>query len=158
MKSLRFALLALFAPLLFHSPFSSAQTYTPKQQAVADTDHAWETVFAAKDIDKAVSFVDPDGSMFPPNSAIATGHDQIRALIGGIFSLPELKFAWHATSVDVARSGELAFTSGVYEMSFKGPDGKTVNDKGKYVTVWHTGKDGQWLAIRDIFNSDLPGA
>jgi len=41
-----------------------------------------------------------------------------------------------------------------YQDSFKGPEGKTVVENGKYVTVWRKGTDGKWKAIHDIWNSD----
>jgi len=38
--------------------------------------------------------------------------------------------------------------------SFKGPDGKTVDGKGKYVCVWRNQGDGSWKAVHDMWNSD----
>jgi ketosteroid isomerase-like protein len=54
----------------------------------------------------------------------------------------------------VAKSGDLGFTTGTYEDSFKGTDGKMVSEKGKYVCMWKKQKDGTWKAIHDIWNSD----
>jgi ketosteroid isomerase-like protein len=54
----------------------------------------------------------------------------------------------------VSTSGDLGFTAGTYEDSFKGPDGKLVNEKGKYVCTWRKEKDGTWKAIHDIWNTD----
>ena len=36
------------------------------------------------------------------------------------------------------------------------PQGKPVNDRGKYVVVWKKQSDGNWKAVADIINSDLP--
>jgi ketosteroid isomerase-like protein len=41
-------------------------------------------------------------------------------------------------------------------MTFNDPTGKTVSDKGKYVTVWKKQKDGSWKVLLDVFNTDLP--
>jgi uncharacterized protein (TIGR02246 family) len=133
-----------------------AQTYSPAQKAVAAADHDWEVAFAAGDLEKSVNAVSAQGSMYPPNAPIATGHTAIRESIKEFFALPSLKFSWNATSVEVAKSGDLAFTSGEYQMSFDAGHGKTETDKGKYVTVWSLEKDGVWRVVRDIFNSDLP--
>jgi ketosteroid isomerase-like protein len=54
----------------------------------------------------------------------------------------------------MAKSGDLGYTAGTYEDSFKGPDGKQVNEKGKYVAAWKKQKDGTWKAIHDIWNAD----
>jgi ketosteroid isomerase-like protein len=55
-----------------------------------------------------------------------------------------------------AHSGDLGYTIGAYEMTFNDPTGKTVSDKGKYVTVWKKQKDGSWKVLLDVFNTDLP--
>jgi ketosteroid isomerase-like protein len=135
---------------------ASAQSHSPAQRAVAAADRDWEVVFAAKDLDKSVKAVSAEGSMLAPNTPIATGHAAVRELIKNILALPALNFSWHATSVEVAKSGDLAFTSGEYQLSFDAGNGKIESDKGKYVTVWGLEKDGVWRAVRDIFNSDLP--
>ena len=133
-----------------------AQSYSPAQKAVAAADRDWEVVFSARDLDKSVNAVSAEGSMLAPNAPIATGHAAVRELIKGILALPALNFSWHAMSVEVAKSGDLAFTSGEYQLSFDAGNGKIESDKGKYVTVWSLEKDGVWRVVRDIFNSDLP--
>jgi ketosteroid isomerase-like protein len=60
--------------------------------------------------------------------------------------------------VEVARSGDLAYTRGAYQLSFKSPQGTQVTDQGKYLTVYRRQPDGSWKAVEDIFNSDLPAA
>jgi ketosteroid isomerase-like protein len=60
------------------------------------------------------------------------------------------------TSVFVAKSGDVAYTYGTYDLSMTGPDGRPVTDKGKYVTVYKKQADGSWKAAVDTFNSDLP--
>jgi len=39
-------------------------------------------------------------------------------------------------------------------MSFKDPSGKTIEDHGKYVTIWKK-QSGKWKVAYDIFNTDL---
>jgi ketosteroid isomerase-like protein len=56
----------------------------------------------------------------------------------------------------VAKSGELGYTSGTYQMTFNDPSGKPISDTGKYVTVWKKQSDGGWKVLLDSFNSDLP--
>ena len=64
--------------------------------------------------------------------------------------------AWHATKADVARSGDLAYMIGTYELSLNDASGKPVHDRGKYAEVWKKQTDGQWKVVADMFNSDLP--
>lgn len=90
------------------------------------------------------------------NASIAEGKEAISKLIAGFFALPDLKISWHVDRADVARSGNLGYTSGAYEMTFKDATGKPLSDRGKYVTVWKKKKEGTWKVLLDIFNSDLP--
>lgn len=126
------------------------------QDAVLAADAAWLKVYAAKDLEKSVAFCDDEGSMLAPNSPIATGKDALTKLIGSAFAIPDYKLAWHPNKVGVARSGELGYTSGTYDLSFTDAAGKTISDKGKYLTVWKKEADGSWKVLFDMFNSDLP--
>ncbi len=68
----------------------------------------------------------------------------------------DTSFSIFKTSVyaEVSKSGDLGFTDGTYEASYKGPYGKTVKEKGKYVFNWKMQADGNWKAIHDIWNTD----
>ncbi len=123
--------------------------------AVRAADEQWMKVFSAKDLDKSVAFCDEKGAVLAPNAPVAEGREAIAKSFSGFFTLPDLKITWHADKADVAKSGELGYTSGTYQMSFTGP-GKTVTDKGKYVTVWKKEADGSWKVLLDIFNTDMP--
>src|ERR1051325_3508757 len=122
--------------------------------AIRKADQDWLRVFAAKDLTQSVDFVLADGSVLAPNAPIATGHEAIGKLFEGFFSIPELKIEWHPSKVEAARSGELGYSTGAYQMTFKDTSGKTIEDHGKYVTVWKKQR-GKWRVAYDIFNLDL---
>lgn len=133
---------------------SSAQAAA---DAIRKADQDWLRVFAAKDQAKSVDFVIADGSVLAPNAPIANGHGEIHKLFAGFFALPDLRIEWSPNRVEAARSGEMGYSTGTYQMSFKDPSGKTIEDRGKYVMVWKKQR-GQWKVAYDIFNSDLaPG-
>ena len=143
--------------------FVGAQSLAQKMKQAPDdairaADQQWLKVFAAKDLEKSVAFCMDDGSVLAANAPIATGKQAISQLFSGFFALPSLTIEWHPTKVDVARSGELGYSTGAYQMSFKDTGGKVVTDRGKYVTVWKKQTDGSWRVALDIFNSDLPMA
>ena len=124
--------------------------------AIRKADQDWMAAFAAKDVNQAASFVAPGGAMYEPNAPATLGQEAIKKSLGGMFQMTGEKLTWTPTLVEAAKSGDLGFSSGTYEFSFKDPSGKTVNDKGKYVTVSKKQPDGSWKVVRDIFNSDLP--
>ena len=122
---------------------------------IRKADQDWLRVFAAKDLAKSVDFVMADGSVLAPNAPIATGHEAVSKLFAGFFALPDLKIEWTPKEVNVARAGDLGYSTGAYHMSFKDPAGKTIEDNGKYVTIWKR-QNRKWRVAYDIFNSDLP--
>jgi ketosteroid isomerase-like protein len=137
---------------------ASVSARTAPADALRAADLSWMKVFAAKDLEKSVAYCAEEGSVLSPNAPIATGRDAIRRLFAGFFALPNLEISWQPTRAEVARSGELGYTTGTYQMTFKDPAGKTISDKGKYVTVWKKQADGSWKVLLDTFNSDLPAA
>ncbi len=113
-------------------------------------------MFQAHDLDEAVALCAESGSVLASNAPRATGRDAIRQVFAGYFALPGLAIEWSPSSVRVARSGDLGYTTGAYRMSFKDPTGKTVEDQAKYVTVWEKASDGKWRVQVDVFNTDVP--
>jgi len=125
---------------------------------VRAADAAWLKAYQAKDVEKSAAFFGEQGSMLVPNNPILTGREAVAKFIARSFATPDYKIAWRPNKADVARSGELGYTSGTYELSFKDASGKAVADRGKYLMVWKKRADGSWSVLFDISNSDLPRA
>jgi uncharacterized protein (TIGR02246 family) len=116
-------------------------------------DREWMEAFAAGDLDRALAFCAQDCAVLVANAPSAEGPDAIRELFAGWLK-PGLQINWKPAAIEA--SGDLGYSSGTYEMSFRDPTGKTMNDRGKYVIVWKKQRDGSWKVVRDISNSDLP--
>jgi ketosteroid isomerase-like protein len=120
------------------------------EKAVRDADDAWSKAAGAKDLDKTVSYYADDAIVLPPNEAMLTSKDGIRNLWKGFLdSLTSI--SWNTTRVEVSKSGDMAATTGTYELTMK--DG--TKDHGKYCEVWQK-KHGAWKVTTDMFSSDLP--
>ncbi|MEK7404689.1 MAG: SgcJ/EcaC family oxidoreductase [Acidobacteriota bacterium] len=131
-------------------------TRAADEQAIRAAEGEWSKQAVAKNLDGFVSYYAEDAAVFAPNAPIATGKEAIRKAISEMLALPDMALSFQTVRVEVARSGDLAYAHGTYEQSFKGPKGKPVQDRGKYVSVWKKQADGSWKAVADIFNSDLP--
>lgn len=142
--------------LIAESGAAFGQTNRKAEDALLAADAGWMKVYAAKDLKKSVAFCDDEASMLPPNAPIATGKDALTKLIGSAFAIPNYTLSWHANKVGVAQSGELGYTSGTYDFGLKDPSGKTISDRGKYLTVWKKEADGSWKVLFDMFSSDQP--
>lgn len=116
----------------------------------------WLKAYRAKNAAAAAAFYAPEGAMLAPNQPRLSGKNALTNFIEKSFRLDNYDIVWHAKKAEVARSGELGYTSGSYEMSFRQPRGKLFFDKGKYVMVWKKQADGAWKVAFDISNSDLP--
>ncbi len=134
-----------------------ASTPTKEEAALRAVDVAWSEAAGRKDLDGVVSYMAEDGETLAPNEPAARGAAAIRASWSGLLGLPNLQLKWEPVTVIVAKSGELGTTRGTYTMSFTGPDGSTVTDRGKYVEVWEK-INGAWKCVVDAYSSDLPAA
>ncbi len=58
--------------------------------------------------------------------------------------------SWEPLYAEVAESGELAFTYGIYELTVE----KSIH-KGTYVSVWRKNSEGDWKLALDSGNEGL---
>jgi ketosteroid isomerase-like protein len=128
------------------------------EQALRDADAQWSKAAGTKDLDKTVSYYSDDASVMPPNASAATTKEAIRKVWQDLLASLGLVVSWKATKVEVARSGDIGFVSGIYELTMNDASGKPVPDHGKYVEVWEKQADGKWKCGADIWNSDLPAS
>jgi ketosteroid isomerase-like protein len=126
----------------------------PDQQAIHKLDVEWSAAAGSKDVDKTVSYYADDASAYPFNAPIATGKEDIRQVWTHLFSLPGFSLSFTPTKIEVAKSGDLAYDVGTFELKTNDAQGNVVTEAGKYVVVWKKQKNLKWKAIADIFNTD----
>ena len=148
--------LALLALGCSQQPPAPADTRAADEATIRDTDIAWSKAAEAKDLNATVAPYADDASAFAPNAPIATGKQAITQMWTGIFQAPGAAVSWEPVKVEVARSGDLGYAHGTYQLTMNDPAGKPLTDRGKYVTVWKKQADGSWKVVADIFNSDIP--
>ena len=156
MKTKPLVLSICFALLSFAFASSASTADTKIEQAIRDLDEQWSKAAGAKDVDKTVSFYSDDAIVMPPNAPGATTKEAIRAIWKDL--LTDASISWKAKKVEVAQSGDLAFSSGTYEVTLNDPTGTPVKDHGKYLEVWKKQADGTWKCVSDMWNSDLPAS
>jgi uncharacterized protein (TIGR02246 family) len=151
-------LLSLLTGCYQKAETTGADTRAADEAALRNLDAEWSKAAGAKDLEKTVSYYSDDASILPPNSPVLTGKAAARTMWGGMFKAPGFGGGWKATKVEVARSGDLAYVTGSYEMTETDAGGKPMTDKGKYLEVWKKQADGNWKCIADMFSTDLPPA
>jgi ketosteroid isomerase-like protein len=132
-----------------------ADTQSAIEQALRDLDAQWSAAAGAKDLEKTISFYSEDAIVLPTNAPAATTKESIRKTWKDLLASPGLAISWKTAKVDVAKSGDIAYTTGTYELTTNNASGKLVPDHGKYVEVWKKQPDGKWKVAVDIWNSDI---
>lgn len=124
-------------------------------KALVRLDEEWSKTAATRDADKVAAFYSEDAVVYPPDAPVVEGRAAAKKVWAGYFADPNfVKISWKSTHAEIAKSGEFGFTSGTYEMSLKGADGKPATEKGKFLCVWKKQADGTWKAVHDMWNAD----
>jgi ketosteroid isomerase-like protein len=135
-----------------------ANTPAVDTEALAKTlsqlDDDWSKAAGTRDVERVASFYAPEAIAYPPSAPIAVGQAAAKQVWGSYFADSTFAISWKTDHAAVAKSGDLGYTAGTYEASWKGPDGNPVVEKGKYLCNWKLMPDGSWKAIHDMWNTD----
>lgn len=89
-----------------------------------------------------------NATMMPPNQPMVQGRANIRAWIKSVPSIQR----FIASPIEISGRGDLAYVRGTYSIVWlAGGD-----ERGKFLEVRRREKDGRWLIVADIFNTDAP--
>ena len=138
------------------APAPAPDTRAADEAAVRKADADWVKAAQTKNVEDWLGFYTDDVVVLAPNDKTAMGKQSARKSVGELLALPGLSFSWAPTKVEVAKSGDLAYLYGTYQMMATGPDGKPMSDNGKMVEIWKKQADGSWKCIVDTWNTDLP--
>jgi len=134
-----------------------ADTHDADVKAIKLNEVQWNQDYAAKDPDKIAAHYAQDAVLMVPEMPAVSGKDAIRTSLAQMTSDPAMALTFEPTKVDVAKSGDLAYTQGSYSITMTDSHTKkVVNGHGSYVTVYRKQADGSWKAISDIAVSDAP--
>ncbi len=129
-----------------------------EEAAIREVLAGWAEAWNDKDVERVLSSTTEDASLLPPNAPIATGREALRALVTQIVESPGYTLTVEITKVEASRAGDLAYSSGTYEITVDDPEGNPVTERGKWVLVCKKQPDGTWKVVTHIWNSDGPAA
>jgi ketosteroid isomerase-like protein len=116
----------------------------------------WEKDYAAKDANALAGHYASDAALGSPGAALATDSAGRRKEIEALTSDPNLKLTFASDKVQVARSGDLAYSRGHYSLQMTDAVTKQpATSSGTYVTVWGKQSDDSWKAVEDFI---IPGS
>jgi ketosteroid isomerase-like protein len=109
----------------------------------------------ASDFASVAALYSDDAMFMPHNEPTVRGRANIQKWMSAFPKINTFALIDH----EVDGSGNVAYVTGRYKMSFTPPGAKApVVDSGKFMEVHRKQADGKWLMVRDIFNSDVPMA
>jgi uncharacterized protein (TIGR02246 family) len=149
--------LMMFLAGCTQTPPAAPDTRAADEKAIKDDEVAWNSDWAAKDLDKILGHYADDAALMVPGAPLMKGKDAIRMGLPQMLGDANLSLKFASSSVEVSKGGDLAYTQGMYTLMQTDPKTKKpMTEKGKFVTVYRKGADGSWKAIEDINNADPP--
>ena len=136
---------------------NTADTREADAKVIQDSEAQWNAEYAAKDTSKIIAHYADDAILIVPGGPSTSGKEAIGAAIKGMVADPAMSLKFHSAKVEVAKSGDIAYTQGTYTLTFTDPQTKhIINDHGGYVTTYRKQPDGSWKAVADIATSEVP--
>ena len=103
---------------------TAADTRAADESAVKEQDAQWSKTAGTNDLDGTVGYYTDDASLLPPNAPIATGKASHSRGVGHHAESRHDSFV-AGDEGRRARSGELAYVEGVYQITPKNPKGQS---------------------------------
>jgi uncharacterized protein (TIGR02246 family) len=134
---------------------TAPDTRPAEEKTLKELDAQWSKAAGAKDLDATVAFYADDAVVMPGDAPVAKTRQAIRDLWAPMMA-QDVSVSWQVNQTEVARSGDLGYARGVYQLVMKDAEGKTTTERGKLLEVWKRQADGKWRCAIDTFSADAP--
>jgi uncharacterized protein (TIGR02246 family) len=125
------------------------------RQSIDDFGAAWETAALTNDGAALAALYAEDAVVLAPGASLMSGRAEIESGFAEMMgATPFTAIEIVTDGVDVSASGDLAYGYGTFT-STNTVDGQPFEDTGKWTSI-HENRDGQWVTVLDIWNSDAP--
>lgn len=118
------------------------------------TDVEWLEAGREKDIDQWMSYYTDDTIFFPPDGPLVKGKEAMRELVSSLLANPGYESTWETTTVEVSRSGDMAYSFGPQQTTLNDEQGNSVTQRQKWSIVWKKQADGAWKCAFMTLDSD----
>jgi len=100
-----------------------------------------------------LAYIDDSCVLLRPNRQPVIGRKKIEEM----YSKPDTSFIlkWEPLFAEIAESGDLGYTYGIYTVEMDSPEGNSVTRDGTYVTIWRKDANGNWKFVLDTGNQGL---
>lgn len=135
----------------------SAQSVAADEAAIAEFNRRYVGAINDGDI-TTLSALTTDGHiMLAPSRPPIVGKAANDAANSRVFQ--QFKIDEHWTPLETVISGDLAYQRGTFTVAATPKSGgETRNTSGNFLRIYRRQPDGSWRMVRDMFNTDKPGA
>jgi uncharacterized protein (TIGR02246 family) len=109
----------------------------------------------ALDSTKLASFYSDDAVFMAPDAPVVQGRENMQKYLEMMMK-EKPEFSFNTAKVEVARSGDLAYSWGTGKVTVKGRKGKVTETNFKSASVWQKRADGGWKMVVDTWIPDPP--
>lgn len=148
--------LAAIAVLAGCDTYEKPDTKAIEQQLQA-SEARWNRAYAERDAKALAGMYADDAALANPGEKLVRGKAAIEQATAAFAADPNLKVAFETDRIQVARSGDLAYTRGRYTLTMTDPGtDRPETSTGYYLTVWQRQADGSWKAAEDFITPGAP--
>jgi ketosteroid isomerase-like protein len=135
--------------------YAAKKSIDSERQAIAKAESDFEKARAEKGLEGWLSYFADETADFVRGAPFTFTKEEMRTHLQKSFD-PADQLTWKPVKIDVADSGDLAYSLGTWQLKGKNPKGEDVTQTGKYLTVWRKQKDGSWKVVADTGMVDPP--
>ena len=161
MKKITLSIVIIISTFLFFSCGHSKADIEKMKKELINTDIAFSNYSEKNGMNDAfINFVADDGVLLRPYSKPIVGKENVTTLLNKNKSKNKKKnlnvvLKWEPQCADIAASGDLGYTYGIYTLIVSTNDGQSESEYGTYVTIWKKDKDGKWKYALDTGNEGI---
>jgi len=78
----------------------------------------------------------------------------LRQYVESSLQVPGFRITWSTDEAVLSPDGQFAYLLGNNAVTMDDPTGEPVTTKGRAVTIWQRGTDGEWRCAVDIWNAE----
>lgn len=155
MKCFVIALILHLAIPVFAQESNQNLNLDKRKRELLNVDTQFSKLSEARGVNEAfLSYIADDGVLLRSNNFPIIGKEIIKERF---FSRSDSGYTltWKPLYADIAQSGELGYTFGIYEFKAMDPEGKPIIGNGTYLSIWKKDQFGNWKLVLDTGNEGL---
>lgn len=147
---MKYLILTSFFVFFFGCKESSPDNLEKWKQEVIEVENQFSAMAQSVGIEEAFLHYASEEAVIMRNNKVFEGKNALQEYFNNIpISDNKVSLIWAPDFVDVAESGDLAYTYGKYTYTVTDTSGQLNESKGIFHTVWKRQEDGKWKFVWD---------